>query len=148
MPSSSGGEAEPIDMKRNIALCLGLALWISAAASSALAHHSHPYFYDSCKSVTVEGRVNSVQWKDPHTLIEVKLDDGTAYSVDWAGLSALTRDGIAASDGPPPAGAIVVAAAADSADAHVAVLAGTREDGSDLDHWVRDLDKSRLIEQR
>jgi hypothetical protein len=41
-----------------------------------------------------------------------------------------------------------VAAAADSADAHVAVLAGTREDGSDLDHWVRDLDKSRLIEQR
>jgi Kef-type K+ transport system membrane component KefB len=66
-----------------------------------------------------------------------------------AGLAAeLTRDGIAASDGPPPAGAIVVAAAADSDDAHLAVLAGTREDGSDLDQWVRDLDKSRLIEQR
>jgi len=66
-----------------------------AAASSALAHHSHPYFYDSCKTITVEGRVNSVQWKDPHTVIEVKLDDGTAYTVDWAGLSGLTRDGIA-----------------------------------------------------
>ena len=66
-----------------------------------------------------------------------------------AGLAAeLTRDGIAASDGPPPSGAIVVAAAADSDDAHLAVLAGTREDGSDLDQWVRDLDKSRLIEQR
>jgi Kef-type K+ transport system membrane component KefB len=66
-----------------------------------------------------------------------------------AGLAAeLTRDGIAASDGPPPAGAIVVATAADSADAHLSVLAGTREDGSDLDQWVRDLDKSRLIEQR
>jgi hypothetical protein len=66
-----------------------------------------------------------------------------------AGLAAeLTRDGIAASDGPPPAGAIVVAAAADSDEAHLAVLAGTREDGSDLDQWVRDLDKSRLIEQR
>jgi Kef-type K+ transport system membrane component KefB len=66
-----------------------------------------------------------------------------------AGLAAeLTRDGIAASDGPPPAGAIVVAAAADSDDAHLAVLAGTREDGSDLDQWVRDLDKSRLIERR
>ena len=66
-----------------------------------------------------------------------------------AGLAAeLTRDGIAASDGPPPAGAIFVAAAADSDDAHLAVLAGTREDGSDLDQWVRDLDKSRLIEQR
>jgi hypothetical protein len=66
-----------------------------------------------------------------------------------AGLAAeLTRDGIAASDGPPPAGAIVVATAADSADAHLSVLAGPREDGSDLDQWVRDLDKSRLIEQR
>ena len=49
-----------------------------------------------------------------------------------AGLAAkLTRDGIAASDGPPPAGAIVVAAGADSSgDPHLAVLAGTRE-GSD-----------------
>ncbi len=61
----------------------------------------------------------------------------------------LTRDGIAASDGPPPAGAIVVAAAADSSgDAHLTVLAGTREDGSDLDQWVKDLDRSRLIGQR
>jgi K+:H+ antiporter len=57
-----------------------------------------------------------------------------------AGLAAeLTRDGIAASDGPPPAGAVVVAAAADSDGAHLAVLAGTREDGSDVDQWVRDL---------
>jgi len=67
-----------------------------------------------------------------------------------AGLAAeLTRDGIAASDGPPPAGAIVVAAAADSSgDAHLTVLAGTREDCSDLDQWVKDLDRSRLIGQR
>ncbi len=61
----------------------------------------------------------------------------------------LTRDGIAASDGPPPAGASVVAAAADSGgDAHLAVLAGTREAGGDLDQWVKDLDRSRLIGQR
>ena len=61
----------------------------------------------------------------------------------------LTRDGLAASDGPPPAGAIVVAAAADSSgDAHLTVLAGTREAGGDLDQWVKDLDRSRLIAQR
>jgi hypothetical protein len=52
----------------------------------------------------------------------------------------LTGDGIAASDGPPPAGAIVVAAAADSGgDAHVTVLAGAREGGGDLGQWARDL---------
>jgi Kef-type K+ transport system membrane component KefB len=66
-----------------------------------------------------------------------------------AGLAAeLTKDGIAASDGPPPAGAIVVAAADSSDDAHLAVLAGTREGSDDLDQWVQDLDRSRLIEQR
>jgi K+:H+ antiporter len=61
----------------------------------------------------------------------------------------LTRDSIAASDGPPPAGAIIVAAAADSSgDAHLAVLAGTREASDDPDQWVQDLDRSRLIGQR
>ena len=67
-----------------------------------------------------------------------------------AGLAAeLTKDGIAASDGPPPAGAVVVAAAADSSsDAHITVLAGTREGSDDLDQWVQDLDRSRLIDQR
>ena len=61
----------------------------------------------------------------------------------------LTRDGIAASDGPPPAGAIIVAAAADSTgDAHLAILAGTRETSDDPDRWVQDLDGSRLIGQR
>jgi Kef-type K+ transport system membrane component KefB len=61
----------------------------------------------------------------------------------------LTRDGIAASDGPPPAGAIVVAAATDSSgDPHLTVLAGTREGSDDLDQWVQELDRSRLIGQR
>jgi Kef-type K+ transport system membrane component KefB len=67
-----------------------------------------------------------------------------------AGLAAeLSKDGIAASDGPPPSGAIVVAAAHDSGhDAHLAVLAGAREGSDDLDQWVQDLDRSRLIERR
>jgi Kef-type K+ transport system membrane component KefB len=67
-----------------------------------------------------------------------------------AGLAAeLSKDGIAASDGPPPSGAIVVAAAHDRGhDAHLAVLAGAREGSDDLDQWVQDLDRSRLIERR
>jgi hypothetical protein len=64
------------------------------AASAASAHHSHPYVYDWCKSITIEGRVESVNWKDPHTLIVVTLDNGTAYTVDWAPLMGLTRNRI------------------------------------------------------
>jgi Kef-type K+ transport system membrane component KefB len=63
--------------------------------------------------------------------------------------AGLTRDGIAASDGPPPSGAIVVAADADSSgDAHLTVRAGTREASDDLDQRIQDLDRSSLIGQR
>jgi Kef-type K+ transport system membrane component KefB len=63
--------------------------------------------------------------------------------------AGLTRDGIVASDGPPPSGSIVVAADADSGgDPHLTVRAGTREASDDLDRWVQDLDRSRLIGQR
>ncbi|HEY1347631.1 MAG TPA: cation:proton antiporter [Streptosporangiaceae bacterium] len=66
-----------------------------------------------------------------------------------AGLAAeLAKDGLVACTGPPPAGALVVAAADSGPDAHLAVLAGAREGSDDLDQWVQDLDKSRLIEQR
>ena len=77
---------------RNAALVLATAIYLGSVTSPALAHHSHPFFYDACKIVTIEGRVDSVQFKDPHTLIFLKLDDGTAYTVDWAGLRGLTNN--------------------------------------------------------
>ena len=48
------------------------AVGIATTASVTYAHHSHPYTYDWCRTVAIEGRVESVQWKDPHTLIIVK----------------------------------------------------------------------------
>ena len=74
-------------------MILAAAICVSTA-SAAYAHHSHPYFYDQCKSITIEGRVESVQWKDPHTVMILRLDEGTAYTVDWNGLTALTRTGV------------------------------------------------------
>jgi hypothetical protein len=77
-------------MKPHLVILIA-ALHIGTAASAAYAHHSHPYFYDQCKSITIEGRVESVQWKDPHTWIVLREDSGTAYTVDWNGLSSLTN---------------------------------------------------------
>ena len=65
-----------------------------ATASPAFAHHSHPLTYDWCKSITVEGRVESVEYKNPHSIIVVRQDDGTAYTVDWNPLAGLTRNRI------------------------------------------------------
>jgi hypothetical protein len=77
-------------MKRH-SVILAAAICIGTAPSAASAHHSHPYFYDQCKSITIEGRVERVEFKDPHTWIVLRLEDGRAYTVDWNGLSALTR---------------------------------------------------------
>jgi hypothetical protein len=69
-------------------------LWTATLASPAYAHHSHPYFYDECKSITIEGRVESVEFKNPHTWIVLTLEDGTGYTVDWASLRGLTNNGV------------------------------------------------------
>jgi len=68
---------------------LAAALYL-ATASPAFAHHSHPLVYDWCKSITVEGRVESVEFKNPHSLIVVRQDDGAAYTVDWLPIGYLT----------------------------------------------------------
>jgi hypothetical protein len=78
-------------MRRKLVM-LAVILYIGTLASSAYAHHSHPFFYDECKSITIEGRVERVEFKDPHTQIVLRLDDGTAYVVDWAPVSRLTNN--------------------------------------------------------
>ena len=79
-------------MKRRFGT-LAAALYL-ATASPAFAHHSHPLIYDWCTSITVEGRVESVEYKNPHSIIVVRQDDRTAYTVDWLPLDRLTRNGI------------------------------------------------------
>ena len=66
---------------------------LMASALSLSAHHSHPLFYDQCKSVTIEGRVESIQWKNPHVWLDLKMDDGTTYHAEWTSLEGVTRNG-------------------------------------------------------
>ena len=77
-------------MKRGLGI-LAAALYLAMSASSALAHHNHLYFYDLCKSVTIDGRVDSVQFTDPHAKIVLRLDDGSTYAVEWMTPNNLRR---------------------------------------------------------
>ena len=81
-------------MKRNVMIHLATAICI-CTASSAHAHHSHALFYDQCKKVTIEGRVESAQWKNPHVLIVLKMDDGTTYAAELTSLQGLANSGVA-----------------------------------------------------
>jgi hypothetical protein len=65
-----------------------------ALGASAYAHHSH--FYDECRGIAIEGRVERIEFKNPHNLIVLRLDDGTAYNVDWISVTRLTSAGIIA----------------------------------------------------
>lgn len=64
-------------------------------ASAALAHHSHPRFYDACKQVTIEGRIESVAWTNPHVHVVVTMDDGTSYTAELTSPTNLARQGVA-----------------------------------------------------
>ena len=66
-----------------------------AIAALAIAHHSHPIFYDACTSVTLEGTIESVEWKNPHVLLDIKATDGKAYRADWTSIGALERAKVA-----------------------------------------------------
>jgi len=65
---------------------------VLALVPCAFAHHGQ--FYDQCKRVTIEGRVERVELKNPHNSIVLRLDDGTAFTVDWINLTRLKSAGI------------------------------------------------------
>jgi hypothetical protein len=77
---------------------------VAAGTVRVKAHHSHPGFYDQCTSLTIEGAIDSVQWKNPHVLIDLTTTDGKAYRADWTSIGALERNRIE----PPRAGDRVV----------------------------------------
>jgi hypothetical protein len=107
------------DLTRGLVTGLALALGVCAAPAVTLAHHSHQRFYDWCTTVTIEGRITRVEWKNPHSLIDVETNDGTTYHVEWTSAQILARQ----YNGAPPdalafgARVVVIAHPARDADA-------------------------------
>jgi hypothetical protein len=77
-----------------MAICLATVICLGAAASVTDAHHSYGTFFDLCTRLTIEGQVESVQWKSPHVWLDVKTDDGTVHHTEWTGPQNLERDGV------------------------------------------------------
>jgi hypothetical protein len=75
-----------------LAVMSAATVGIALTCSPAHAHHSH--FYDECKTTTIEGHVESAAFKNPHNVIVLRLDDGTAFAVDWVNVTWLTRAGV------------------------------------------------------
>lgn len=49
----------------------------------ATAHHSTAEF-DYTKQITIEGTVKEVQWTNPHSFIQLLVDDTAGLKVEWS----------------------------------------------------------------
>jgi hypothetical protein len=70
-----------------------LAIVAVAAAGSASAHHSYSA-YETDRLVEIEGIIDEVQWRAPHSLLKVIADDASLYIFEWQAPLWLQRRGI------------------------------------------------------
>jgi len=72
-----------------VALLIGAQAW---------AHHSFAAVYLEDEEITIEGRLVQFLWRNPHTLVQVMVEqpDGTMvrYVVEWGSLTQLGAAGV------------------------------------------------------
>ena len=80
----------------------GLAAFLFAGVTAAVAHHSVQAQFDLSKPITVTGQVTKVEWINPHSYlyIDAKDDKGTVkhWAFEMAGPGALRKAGLSRSD--------------------------------------------------
>src|SRR5215468_5016002 len=84
------------------AVAAGMLLFIQPV----IAHHSGVEF-DSNKTIEITGTIKEFQFKNPHTWIQVLVDDGKGqqveWSLEWGAPNSLGRQGYRPSTFPPGA---------------------------------------------
>jgi hypothetical protein len=84
-------------MKRHVAVSL-FALITVTAAGRADAHHSFAATYREKDSVTIEGELVQLDFRNPHSFVhvDVKEKDGTKvrYAIEWGGVGQLGQQGV------------------------------------------------------
>ena len=80
---------------------LGLAVLLTVVAweMPAAAHHSNPMYFDTTRAITLEGKIQRVQWINPHILmfLESKNEKGemeTWILQGWSLNSAMSQVGL------------------------------------------------------
>lgn len=85
-------------MKRRMAALLAAGACLLGAA--AYAHHSFPGTYLEGRTITIQGELVQILFRNPHSFVQVmvKEQDGSVvrYAVEWVGASELGRQGVTA----------------------------------------------------
>jgi hypothetical protein len=56
---------------------------VTSIAANALAHHSFVGFYDLSRTEEIEGRVQSVTWRNPHGSMVIEVTEPDGRTTDW-----------------------------------------------------------------
>jgi len=67
----------------------------TGAATTVFAHHSYAA-YDREHKVSVTGQLEQLTLGNPHAMLVVRTDEGTAFSVEWGNAFVLDRTGFTA----------------------------------------------------
>ena len=77
-------------------LALGSALMF--VGSTADAHHSFPATYSVNKTITIEGKVAQLLFRNPHSFLQIDAKDVSGqvqrWSLEWGGATQLTSQGV------------------------------------------------------
>ena len=76
---------------------LTVVAFIAVLSATVLAHHGRGATYDMKKRVTLKGIVSRVEWRNPHVLIYMDVQDADGKLVTWgfenSGVSTLAQEG-------------------------------------------------------
>lgn len=72
---------------------VGSAVACVSLSLPAAAHHGYAQ-YDRCTNVTLEGEIASVEWVNPHIVIDLATTDAKRYRVEWFTLAQLGQANI------------------------------------------------------
>jgi hypothetical protein len=70
-----------------------LAIAAAAAATPLSAHHSYSAYHTD-RLVEIEGIIEELEWRAPHSLLKVIDDDASRYIFEWQAPLSLQRRGI------------------------------------------------------
>jgi hypothetical protein len=70
-------------MNRFLLPLLASASGLLAAPSISTAHHSSAGFFNRNSKVEIEGLVAGIQWRNPHTVFEIDVQDESGETVRW-----------------------------------------------------------------
>jgi hypothetical protein len=126
-------------MKSVYALVLAMAIFVVLVSVRPVAAHHSGAGFDNTRVVEIKGTIKEFQFKNPHTWIQILVDDGTGktteWSLEWGSPNQLGRMGYRPSSFPPGAKVTVRLNPTRNGAAAGGFIAAKFDDGTTIGQW-------------